>query len=330
MQMIDYLAADQFSALGGTPVLVVDAANWNKPASPLQAVMVGIDREGNLPIVDKRAFDVLLTTFDEAPKPWVSIDPAQFDDTIQLLTEMVHANPVAATIGAQGLRLSSGLKLPEALQVESFAYSTLLGGAEFRRWQDATKRGTSTPVPADPIVVLRDGNKITLQLNDPDNRNAMSAAMRDALYEALANILDDPSKPDLILEGGGKCFSTGGSLPEFGTAHDLAAAHVARSLHSCATALDALGERATVRLHGACIGSGIEVAAAAHRRVATPDAWFQLPELSMGLIPGAGGTATVARAIGRHRTMWMLLTAKRIGAAQALDWGLVHAVREPM
>jgi len=330
MQMIDYLTADQFSALGGTPVLVVDAANWNKPASPLQAVVVGIDREGNLPSVDAQAFDVLLTTFDKAPKPWVSVDPAQFDDMTQRLTEMVHANPVAATIGAQVLRLSSGLSLPEALQAESFAYSTLLGGAEFRRWQDATKRGTSTPVPADPVLVLRDGNRITLQLNDPDNRNAMSAAMRDALYEALANILDDPSKPDLILVGGGKCFSTGGPLPEFGTARDLAAAHVARSLHSCATALDALGERASVRLHGACIGSGIEVAAAAHRRIATPDAWFQLPELSMGLIPGAGGTATVARAIGRHRTMWMLLTAKRIGTAQALDWGLLHAVREHM
>ena len=328
MQGTDYLGADRFSALGGIPVLVVDAADWNKPASPLQAVVVGIDREGDLPFVDKQAFDVLLTTSDEAPKPWVSIDPAQFDDMIQRLTEMIHANPVAATIGAQVLRLSSGLSLLEALQVESFAYSTLLGGAEFRRWQDTSKRGTSTPVPADPVLVLRDGNKITLQLNDPDNRNAMSAVMRDALYEALANILDDPSKPDLILVGGGKCFSTGGSLPEVGTARDLAAAHVARSLHSCATALDALGERATVRLHGACIGSGIEVAAAAHRRIAGPDTWFQLPELTMGLIPGAGGTATLARAIGRHRTLWMLLTAKRIGAAQALDWGLVHAIRE--
>ena len=46
----------------------------------------------------------------------------------------------------------------------------------------------------------------------------------------------------------------------------------------------------------------------------------------MGLIPGAGGTATVARAIGRHRTMWMLLSGKRVGAAQALEWGLIHAV----
>src|SRR3546814_15863087 len=89
--------------------------------------------------------------------------------------------------------------------------------------------------------------------------------------------------------------------------------HAVRTLHSCARALDVLGSRGTVRLHGACVGSGVEVAAAAHRRIAAADSWFQLPEVRMGLIPGAGGTATVARAIGRHRTLWMLLSARRGG-----------------
>src|SRR3546814_7539801 len=80
------------------------------------------------------------------------------------------------------------------------------------------------------------------------NRNAMSAAMRDALYEALANALDDPSRPAVLIQGAGKCFSTGGALAEFGTAHDLAEAHAVRTLHSCARALDVLGPRGTVRL----------------------------------------------------------------------------------
>src|SRR3546814_14695113 len=76
---------------------------------------------------------------------------------------------------------------------------------------------------------------------------AMSAAMRDALYEALANALDDPSRPAVLIQGAGKCFSTGGALAEFGTAHDLAEAHAVRTLHSCARALDVLGSRGTVR-----------------------------------------------------------------------------------
>lgn len=328
MQMTDYLAADRFSAPGGTPVLVVDAASWRRPVAAIQAVIVGIDREGRLPPVAEQDHDLLLTTRKAAPRPWVSLDPAQFDDVVQKITQAVHATPIAATIAAQVLRLSAGRALAEALQIESLAYSALLGGTEFKRWLDENHGDEPRPVAADALAIGRRQDKITLTLNDPGNRNAISAAMRDALYEALANMLDDPSKPDIILQGAGKCFSTGGSLAEFGTAQDLAEAHLVRSLHSCALALDALGERANVLLHGACVGSGIEIAAAAHRRIASANAWFQLPEMGMGLIPGAGGTATVARAIGRHRTLWMLLSARRINARQALDWGLVHAIEK--
>jgi enoyl-CoA hydratase/carnithine racemase len=62
------------------------------------------------------------------------------------------------------------------------------------------------------------------------------------------------------------------------------------------------------------------------RRLATPDLIVQLPELRMGLIPGAGGTVSLARAIGRHRLLWLVLGAFRIGADTALDWGLIHAI----
>src|SRR3546814_18286599 len=104
---------------------------------------------------------------------------------------------------------------------------------------------------------------------------AMSAAMRDALYEALANALDDPSRPAVLIQGAGKCFSTGGALAEFGTAHDLAEAHAVRTLHSCARAPDVPGSRGTLRLHGECVGSGVEDAAAEHRRTAAPERWAQ-------------------------------------------------------
>ena len=77
---------------------------------------------------------------------------------------------------------------------------------------------------------------------------------------------------------------------------------------------------------GARPAAPVAVPAAAARRLATQDAWFQLPELRMGLMPGAGGTASVARAIGRHRTAWMLLSGKRIDARLALAWGLIHGI----
>jgi enoyl-CoA hydratase/carnithine racemase len=105
-------------------------------------------------------------------------------------------------------------------------------------------------------------------------------------------------------------------------------AHYIRSLRSCAMLLMALGERATVHLHGACIGSGIEIAAAAGRRVAHPDAFFQLPEVAMGLIPGAGGTVTINRAIGRHRAAYIALSGRRFSARIGLEWGLATDMAE--
>lgn len=328
MTIADHLDADRLSAPGGAPVLVVDAATWRRPVAPIQAAVIGLDRDGALPPVGADDFDMLVTTAENAPRPWVSVGRQRFDTAVTQLAHAAHAKPLAATIAAQVLRLTTNLPLADALAVESLAYSALLGGEEFRRWRARSAPDARALPPVEPVTAARQGDRLTLTLNHPANRNAMTVTMRDALYEALANALDDPTRPAVTLQGAGRCFSTGGALAEFGTATDLAEAHTVRVLHSCARALDALGERGTVRLHGACVGSGIEVAAAAHRRVAAQDAWFQLPELAMGLIPGAGGTATVARAIGRHRSYWMLLSGKRIDARIAREWGLIHAIED--
>ncbi|ALC12877.1 enoyl-CoA hydratase/isomerase family protein [Sphingopyxis sp. 113P3] len=326
MTAADHLDADRLSAPGGEPVLVVEAASWTRPAVPIQAAVIGIDRGGALPEVSIDDFDLLLTAASNPPRPWVCAGHLAVEAAADVLADAVRATPLAATIAAQLLRLTERLSLDDALIAESLAYSALLGGDEFRRWRQSASPSGETPPPDEPVAADRRDDHLTLTLNDPATRNAMTARMRDALYEALANALDDPTQPSVTLQGSGRCFSTGGALFEFGRASDLAEAHAVRVLHSCARALDALRERARVRLHGACIGSGLEVAAAAHRRIAAPGAWFQLPELSMGLVPGAGGTATVPRAIGRHRTFWMLLSGQRLGTRVAHQWGLVHEI----
>lgn len=323
----DWLTADGFSAVGGWPVLLVDAATWRTPPVAIQAVIVGLDPAGSLPGIDPAGFDVLVTSAARAPAPWVSVAPARFGTHAAKLGQAVRRCPAAATVLCRMLRLAERLPFADALEVESLAYSTLLGGGEFGRWLN--RRGPALPAPqADrPLVSIeRQDGLIEITLDHPASRNAMTAAMRDALCEALANALDDPGEPGVLLKGAGRCFSSGGDPGEFGTARDPAEAHVVRTLRSPALLLDRLGPRATVRLHGACIGSGLEVPAAAHRRLATADAWFQLPELAMGLIPGAGGTASVARAIGRHRTAWLALGGQRIGAETALEWGLIDEI----
>lgn len=322
---IDRLSADNFSAAGDAPALVLPAAVM--PPVGVQAVLIGVDAEARLPSTHRDRFDVLVTTAPDAPAPWISVEAKLFDAHVRALVDAVNDSPVAATMLMQVLRMNEVLPFDQAIMIESMAYSSLLGGAEFRRWLDSVKQAQAgNTSPADPVLMDRIDNAVTLTLNDPVNRNAMTAEMRDGLFAALANLIDDPSNPTLTLSGAGSCFSTGGHIPEFGSATDLAAAHIHRTLHSNALALHDLGQRATVRFHGAAIGSGLEVGAAAHHRIAAPDSWFQLPELGMGLIPGAGGTVTLPRVIGRHRTAWMVLTGKRLTARHALAMGLIHQI----
>lgn len=325
-QPSDLLAGARYSPIGGDPLVFVDFAR-DIPRPQDDAIRVAIDRRGALPDIDPSAFDLALTTAPDAPAPWTWVVPGRVDDAIAHIREVCGNAPIAATMLARALRLGDILSFDAALEVESLAYSTLLAGAEFAAWRNAHPPVAAEDGPAEGrVVYVRDGDQVTLSLAAPSNRNAMTAAMRDALYEALVNVLEDPSLPTVVLEGQGRCFSTGGHLPEFGVARDVAAAHIIRFERSCARILHLLGDRATARLHGACIGSGIEVPAAAGRRIATPTTFVKLPELTMGLIPGAGGTVTLPRAIGRHRTMWLALTGQRLNARQGLEWGLYHAV----
>ena len=82
----------------------------------------------------------------------------------------------------------------------------------------------------------------------------------------------------------------------------------------------------TAHLHGACAGSGIELPAFAGRVIAAPSTTISLPELSLGLIPGAGGTVSLPGASGGIRTTRLALTGERLDAATALEWGLVDAI----
>jgi enoyl-CoA hydratase/isomerase-like protein len=316
---------ERYSPLTGDAWVVLDCSDDTALGAMPDGVVIGVDRMGAMPKVEADRFDILLTAADNAPAPWVSCsDP---DKAVRSLSRAIAANPIAATVLVEVLRLQEGLPFRAGLTLESLAYSTLLRSGEFEQWLKSTDREQADPA-RNPVSAERDGSLVSLRLDDSANRNAISAPMRDALYEALVNVLEDPSRPDVEITGAGKCFSVGGHLPEFGTAQDAAKAHRIRCQRSPSRLLHLLGHRADVVFHGACIGSGVEIFAAAGRCRARRDAWFQLPELSMGLIPGAGGTVTVSRAIGRHRAAWFMLSGKRIDAGLAKEWGLIEDIVE--
>ena len=214
---------------------------------------------------------------------------------------------------------------------ESLAYSTLQAGPEFARWLG--ERGPArVPVIADPVVAQRDGDTLHIRFNRPQRHNAFTTDARAALLEALTVAQLDPSVTGIVLSGNGPSFSSGGDLAEFGTFADPASAHLARTRHSPALVLDALtarlGRACRARVHGRVMGSGLEMAAFCGWIEAQGDSIFGLPELGLGLIPGAGGTVSVTRRIGRWRTAYLVLSGRTIDADTALAWGLVDAIAQ--
>jgi len=241
------------------------------------------------------------------------------------LLSSIDKSPVAAQVLVQVLRTVEHLPLQSALTLESMAYGLLQAGAEHRAWLDDREQAPALLAgggePA--ITVAREGDIVRATLNRPEQGNSLSVEMRDALVEVLELVSLDNSIERLELRAAGRCFSTGGELREFGLASDPADAHRIRSIHSPGRLLAGIAARVHCTVHGACIGSGIELPAFAGRVTALGRTFFQLPELQMGLIPGAGGCVSISRRIGRQRTAWLALSGRRINARTALEWGLV-------
>jgi enoyl-CoA hydratase len=310
------------SALGDCPYLLVDLgepeplerreqaalARWlRRQAAPVIGVAA---RGGEHPLAC--ACDAVATSLADARD----------------LTRSVAAAPQAAMILVQLLRSTEALEPERALLFESLAYATLQGGGEFRRWLSSASRPTvADRAAATPAVLLeRRGARLAVCLNRPERRNALSVDMRDALIEALELVLADEGIAEVVISGAGKCFSSGGDLSEFGSTADVALAHTVRSVQSVPLLLARCAGRLTFRVHGAAVGAGAEIAAFGARVEACEDAFFQLPELRYGLIPGCGGCVSIPRRIGRVRAGYLALSGCRLNARTALNWGLVDAL----
>ncbi|MCU4185310.1 enoyl-CoA hydratase/isomerase family protein [Acidiferrimicrobium sp. IK] len=327
--------ADEFGAPG---LIVVDLDGRESGAAPPHLpppagllpigfgwIVVGVSRlAASATTID---CDIALSTTEAARRPWVTVD--DLTDAVATLRAAVDANPAAALTAAQLLRRGGTGPPHDDLFCESLAYATLQGGAEFRRWLEARPRRDRRPPAAEPVLVERDGGELRITLNRPEVRNAYDAATRDALVAALQLAVADRSVRRVELAGAGPAFCSGGDLDEFGTATDPPSAHLIRMGASAGWWLAQCAAKVTARLHGACVGAGIELPAFAGRVEAGADTRIRLPEVGMGLVPGAGGTASIPRRIGRHRTAWMAISGVEVSGVTALRWGLVDAVDDP-
>lgn len=318
------VSLDEAATLLGDPVRA-------ESRSPFGVPVLGVELAGARALPESFAALSQLSCVTVA----VGADPAgiaePFDCHVATAAELdaiaaaVMSSPLASLALVQRLRVGEGEGIEAGIVSESFVYSMLQAGSEFAAWRKArgASRGRGSKAP---LRVVRVESLLSLTLDRAEKRNAFSAALRDALYEVLSMASLDATIERIELRGKGPDFCSGGDLDEFGTFSDVATAHAIRTTRSPARLFARCADRLYVDVHGACVGAGIELPAFAKRIVAAPDATFRLPEISMGLIPGAGGTVSLPPRIGRQRTAWLALTGSSIDARTALEWGLVDDI----
>jgi len=315
----ELVAAD----LGGGPALL-----RIEGSAPSWAELAGLDDDARAEV---RRFlgHVAALTVGVGPAPpelagafdlWTT-DPAEADRWAKGFDRA----PRAAMCGALLVRAASVSGDPwPGLVAESTTYSLLQAGPEFREWLEHRPRAARAD--ARPRVrVERDDRCWEVVLTRPDRHNALDARMRDELYVALD---EARSRPDVTvaLRGDGPSFCSGGDLDEFGTAPGPVDAHAVRLGRSLALLVSEMRDRIVVGIHGACLGAGIELPAFARRVVAADDARLGLPELDLGLVPGAGGTVSIPRRAGSPALLDLLLSGGTVDARAALAHGLVDEV----
>jgi hypothetical protein len=249
------------------------------------------------------------------------------DGVLDRIAENLTEHPITSATLALLLRGQDKLSVGDGLVAESAAYSVLQSGPEFAGWRAAhpVRRSSET---GPRVRVERHGATQSITLTRPERLNALDAAMRDELVEALTVAAASSDVARVELRGQGKAFCAGGDLDEFGSRSDPASAHLIRLRRSVGRTLSRLGKPSTTYVHGACMGSGIELAAFTDWVVAAGDTQIALPEIGLGLVPGAGGTVSLTHRIGRLRTAWLAFSGSTINAATALTWGLVDELED--
>lgn len=181
----------------------------------------------------------------------------------------------------------------------------------------------------DHVLLKKDGNVAEMTINRPQVHNAYNMDTLNRFKEILFELKEDRDIRALIIYGAGnKAFSTGGDINlDFSSYSPIEAARIVKVIQDGFSLLEQMPFVVIAAVNGYCFGGGFEVALAADIRIASKSAIFGLPEVTIGILPGAGGTQRLIRYIGsRSLANEMLLAGKKIGAEEAYRRGLVSDV----
>ena len=176
------------------------------------------------------------------------------------------------------------------------------------------------------LLYEKRGPVARISFNRPQVLNAYNVQMRDDLSQALSAVADDAEVRAPLVTGEGRGFCAGADLTEFGTAPSQVIARKVRWQRDVWGQMVNLDKPSVAAIHGFCIGSGVEIALLCDLRIAAHETVFAMPEVHLGMIPAAGGTQTLPRAVGPATTIDLLLTGRRFDADEALTMRMLTRV----
>jgi len=181
------------------------------------------------------------------------------------------------------------------------------------------------------ILVETTDNVAVLTINRPKQLNALNAETIAELGNAFKTLEADKNVKAIIITGSGeKAFVAGADIKEFYQFDIAQGKELAKNgHHQLFDIVQNLTTPVIGAVNGFALGGGLELAMACHFRLASDNAKLGLPEVTLGVIPGYGGTQRLAQLVGKGRAMEMIMTAKMIGADEALNYGLVNQVTAP-
>ena len=182
----------------------------------------------------------------------------------------------------------------------------------------------------DCVVVAREDAVATVTINRPAVLNALNAETISDLTAVIIDLERDDAIRCVVLTGAGeRAFVAGADIGELARLTPQRARQVADAGHRLCGLIEGLNKPVIAVINGFALGGGCEIAMACTLRIAATTARLGLPEISLGIIPGFGGTQRLPRLVGRGRALEMLLTGVQIGADEAQRMGLVNRVVEP-
>ena len=170
------------------------------------------------------------------------------------------------------------------------------------------------------VVKVERHDAVAIVTVDSPPVNALSAAVRKGILEGVTSAAADPQVQAIVIACAGRTFIAGADITEFGKPP------VPPSLHDVIVAIENCPKPVIASIHGTALGGGLELALGAHFRVATKDAKLGLPEVKLGLLPGAGGTQRLPRAVGPELAVKLIVTGEFISAQDALKNGLIEEI----